>query len=274
MMKFACRISENPVLMRFDGRVVKREVGQSPRGKIHLVSVCGIDFAGRVHDSGDVARYIKNWREVYRLTEQGTPVVLRGRDFARTGKMADLDEARCLKDLIRMARLRLRAQDALGIQVVVETGLGLGVFSGDAIGIGERVRKLSALAMKQVLEEEEFTSIKLVVFALPVFGTTNNNYSYFQVVFGDESSLYRGKTCVVLADQDMHAIAIVAADQGFTVGQLNPADSHGVFGEYWQNYGPGTEEKLALTTCGLLTQHHAVNPAVLDISRYIAVDVN
>ena len=32
----------------------------------------------------------------------------------------------------------------LGIQVVVEVGLGLGVFAGDALGIGNSVRQLSA----------------------------------------------------------------------------------------------------------------------------------
>lgn len=31
-----------------------------------------------------------------------------------------------------------------GIRVVVEVGLGLGVFAGDAIGIGHSVRQLSA----------------------------------------------------------------------------------------------------------------------------------
>ena len=31
--------------------------------------------------------------------------------------------------------------------------------------------------------------------------------------------------------QDMHAIAVTAASSGYTVGELNPADSHGVFGE-------------------------------------------
>ena len=34
----------------------------------------------------------------------------------------------------------------LGIQVVVEVGLGLGVFAGDALGIGNSVRQLSARA--------------------------------------------------------------------------------------------------------------------------------
>ncbi|CAF5051995.1 unnamed protein product, partial [Rotaria sp. Silwood1] len=45
-------------------------------------------------------------------------------------------------------------------------------------------------------------------------------------------------------------------------------DSHGVFGEYWQNRGPAVEEKLALTTMGLLVQHHLINPDVLDPNHY------
>ncbi|CAF1511929.1 unnamed protein product, partial [Rotaria sordida] len=40
------------------------------------------------------------------------------------------------------------------------------------------------------------------------------------------------------------------------------------FGEYWQNRGPAVEEKLALTTMGLLVQHHLTNPYVLDSSHY------
>ena len=62
-MKFAIRCSTNPVIMRFDGRVIAREVGDPTL--IHLVSVCGIDFASRVHDHVDLTHYIKNWKEVY-----------------------------------------------------------------------------------------------------------------------------------------------------------------------------------------------------------------
>ncbi|CAF4379732.1 unnamed protein product, partial [Rotaria sordida] len=54
----------------------------------------------------------------------------------------------------------------------------------------------------------------------------------------------------------------------FHVSELNPADSHGVFGEYWQNRGPAVEEKLALTTMGLFVQHHIINPCVLDPNHY------
>jgi hypothetical protein len=57
----------------------------------------------------------------------------------------------------------------------------------------------------------------------------------------------------------------------FTVSELNPADSHGVFGQYWQNRGPAVEEKLALTTIGLLVQHHLINPQVLDAKNYYLV---
>lgn len=32
--------------------------------RIWLVSVCGIDFASRVHDHVDLTHYIKNWKEV------------------------------------------------------------------------------------------------------------------------------------------------------------------------------------------------------------------
>ena len=51
--------------MRFDGRVVPREIGDPVSSRIHLVSVCGIDFASRVHDHVDLTHYIKNWKEVY-----------------------------------------------------------------------------------------------------------------------------------------------------------------------------------------------------------------
>jgi len=75
---------------------------------------------------------------------------------------------------------------------------------------------------------------------------------------------------VLILDNDMHKICRACAKY-FPSSELNPADSHGVFGEYWQNRGPGTEEKLALTTGGLLTQHHIVNPFVLDMSHYFAL---
>ncbi|CAE8714585.1 unnamed protein product, partial [Polarella glacialis] len=262
-MKFAIRCSRNPVIMRFDGKVVDRKVGEAASGNIYLISVCGIDFASRLHDHMDLTEYIKNWQEVYAFDQDDFPKVRHGRDFVPTGVAAKLNVSKCLFDLKKMARLRLRAQDALGIQVVVEVGLGLGVFAGDAIGIGSNVRKLSALALRRVLEEEKFKSIKLVVLSLPIF-RAGDNFEYYSKVFAPEGSAYvsrddsayDGATPVLLVDQDMHALALAAASLGFVAGELNPADSHGIFGEYWQNFGPGTEEKLALTTCGLLTQHH------------------
>ena len=53
-----------------------------------------------------------------------------------------LNERRLLHDLKRMARLRLRACDEEKVQIVVETGIGLGVFAGKYIGIDEIVRTL------------------------------------------------------------------------------------------------------------------------------------
>jgi len=258
--------------MRFDGRIIAREVGDPTLSRIHLVSVCGIDFASRVHDHVDLTHYIKNWKEVYIFDEEGYPSVKHGRDFEMSGTAAQLNVSKTLYDLKKMCRLRLRAQDDLGIQVVVEVGLGLGVFAGDALGIGNSVRQLSAMAMQKVLEEEHFKNIRVVVLSLPIF-YQNDNYDFYEKVFTREDCGYDGTVPVLLMDQDMHAIAVAAAGLGFTVGELNPADSHGVFGEYWQNFGPGTEEKLALTTCGLLTQHHAVNPSVTDKSKYIPLDV-
>ncbi|CAE7470375.1 mutS [Symbiodinium natans] len=267
-MKFAIRCSKNPVIMRFDGRVVPREVGDPVSSRIHLVSVCGIDFASRVHDHVDLTNYIKNWKEVYTFDDEGVPYVRHGRDFELSGTFAQLNVSKTLFDLKKMCRLRLKAQDDLGIQVVVEVGLGLGVFAGDAIGIGNTVRHLSALALQRVLQEETFKNIRLVVLSLPIFNK-GDNYEYYEKVFTREKEPYTGAIPVLLMDQDMHAIALAAAGAGFMVGELNPADSHGVFGEYWQNFGPGTEEKLALTTCGLLTQHHAVNPMVMDNKSYV-----
>ncbi|CAF3991066.1 unnamed protein product, partial [Adineta steineri] len=71
---------------------------------------------------------------------------------------------------------------------------------------------------------------------------------------------------------DMHRLTVAIAREGFNVSELNPADSHGVFGEYWQNRGPAVEEKLALTTVGLLVQHHLINPHVLKSENYHLLD--
>lgn len=274
-MKFLVRCSVNPVLMRFDGKIINRVAGDKRAGLIYLVSVCGIDFAARVHDYMDIVTYVSNYEEVYVFQADSLPQIVGGRDFVPTSVKASLRMSTLFRDLKRMARLRLLAQDRLGIRVVVEVGVGLGVFAGDAVGIGDTVRHVSALALKRVLEEERFANIELVVLSLPLFDRSlDTNFEIFTSVFQRAKEPYAGKLPVLIMDQDMHAIALAAAEAGYTVGELNPADSHGVFGEYWQNFGPGTEEKLALTTCGLLTQHHAVNPRVLDPTSYTAVEMS
>ncbi|CAF1538285.1 unnamed protein product, partial [Rotaria sp. Silwood1] len=151
---------------------------------------------------------------------------------------------------------------------------GLGVFAGTTIGIDETVRSLSASAIRQVLEEDGpmYQNILAVVFALPIFGVRYRNgkrQDTYQA-FVDEftQSNYKGPIPVLIADQDMHRLTVAIARKGFNVSELNPADSHGVFGEYWQNRGPAVEEKLALTTVGLLVQHHLINPDVLDPNHY------
>jgi hypothetical protein len=175
---------------------------------------------------------------------------------------------------MRMARLRLQACDREGVQIVVETGIGLGVFAGKHIGIDEIVRALSAQAIRTVLEEDgpSYKKILAVVFALPIFdtelrdGRRQDVYQAFVDEF--ENDTYKGIVPVLIADQDMHRLTVYIAEAGFVVSELNPADSHGVFGEYWQNRGPAVEEKLALTTLGLLVQHHLINPHIADPTNY------
>ncbi|CAF3550286.1 unnamed protein product [Rotaria sp. Silwood1] len=276
-MKFVVRISTCPILMEFDARIIPRVTQEDWPHRIKLVSVTGIDFAGRIHDVDDICTYVKNWRDVYEIDPNSNLLrVYNGRDFHRkaNGPRGKLDKDRLRNDLIRMARLRLRACDYEGIQVVVETGIGLGIFAGTTIGIDERVRSLSASAIRQVLEEDgqTYRNIRAVVFALPIFDVKRPNgkrQDTYQA-FVDEFTLsnYKGPIPVLIADQDMHRLTVAIARMGFNVSELNPADSHGVFGEYWQNRGPAVEEKLALTTMGLLVQHHLINPDVLDPSHY------
>ncbi|CAF5151094.1 unnamed protein product, partial [Rotaria sp. Silwood1] len=107
---------------------------------------------------------------------------------------------------MRMARLRLRACDYEEVQVVVETGIGLGVFAGKAIGIDETVRALSARAIRQVLEEDgrTYRNICAVVFALPIFGVDYRNgkrqdtYQAFVDEFNESN--YQGSIPVLIAD--------------------------------------------------------------------------
>jgi hypothetical protein len=125
-----------------------------------------------------------------------------------------------------------------------------------------------------VLEEDgpNYKNIRAVVFALPIIDDDNNSergrhcFSDFVEQFHEPQ--YNGPIPVLIADQDMHRLTVAIARHGFIVSQLNPADSHGVFGEYWQNRGPAVEEKLALTTLGLLVQHHLINREVLDQKNY------
>ncbi|OLP89897.1 DNA mismatch repair protein MutS [Symbiodinium microadriaticum] len=252
-MKFAIRCSKNPVIMRFDGRVVPREIGDPVSSRIHLVSVCGIDFASRVHDHVDLTHYIKNWKEVYCFDDEGVPYVRHGRDFELSGTFAQLNVSKTLIDLKKMCRLRLKAQDDLGIQVVVEVGLGLGVFAGDALGIGN-----TALALQRVLQEETFKNIRLVVLSLPIF-RKGDNYDFYEKVFSRDKEPYTGSIPVLLMDQ---VLAELRTRYRGSAGFCSRARF--------------VYEKLALTTCGLLTQHHdaslllqVVNPSVMDKKSYV-----
>ncbi|CAF0771280.1 unnamed protein product [Rotaria sordida] len=223
--------------------------------RIKLVSATGIDFAGRKHDVDDILYYISNWEEVFHIGQRSNlPVLYNGRDFYQkaNGPRGKLHEEHIRKSLMRMARLRLRACDEEVVQIVVETGIGLGVFSGSHIGINAK-------------------NIRAIVFALPIFNKNKSNDRHLDA-FDDfvnefHKTEYNGPIPVLIADQDMYRVTVAIARRGFTVSERNPADSHGVFGEYWENRGPSVEEKLALTTVGLLVQHHLINPCVLDVDH-------
>ncbi|CAF5112160.1 unnamed protein product [Rotaria magnacalcarata] len=276
-MKFVVRISTCPILMEFDAKVISRNLEEDWPNRIKLVSVTGIDFAGRKHDVADILYYVTNWKNVFEIDPtKDEPALLNARDFRlkKAGEKGELRESRILEDLTHMARLRLQACDEEGVEIVVETGIGLGVFAGEHIGVDEKVRTTSAIAIRAVLEQHGSTykNIRAVVFALPIIDTEKTNrrardsFSVFAENFQEPP--YNGPIPVLIADQDMHRLTVAIARRGFKVSELNPADSHGVFGEYWQNQGPAVEEKLALTTVGLLVQHHLINPHVLDTNNY------
>jgi len=277
-MKFIIRMSICPILMEFDGKILQRKLEEDWPNRIKLVSVTGVDFAGRIHDINDILTYITNWRDVYHIdTNTNKPVIYNGRDFIPKGNISgQLDENRLFKDLIRMIHLRLYAYNQQNIQIVVETGIGLGVFAGKQIGIDHRTRLLSAQAIKYVLENysSTYSSIQAIIFAMPIFEkdeTTSTFYSFVETF----KNGYSGRIPILIIDQDMHRLTVQIAKQGFNVSQLNPADSHGVFGEYWQNLGPAVEEKLALTTLGLIIQHHLFNQQnILNTNNYQFIHID
>ncbi|CAF1363316.1 unnamed protein product, partial [Didymodactylos carnosus] len=303
-MKFVCRISKNPIFMEYDGKVIIRNTHDLWPHYISLVTATAINLAGRDHDSDDIQKYISNWKYAFDLDKHGqlktysysyidrdqpwrgfTQIVDRhGRDFRWNQTKCDLEQDKLYEDLVKMVRLRLRTCDLECIQIVIETGLGTGIFSGDGIGIGNEVRTLSAKAIKQQ-EGQQFQNIEAVIFALPIMPKTIGANDSISIkhhqpsantldIFIQEFNGYTGIKPVLLIDQDMHKIAICCAKLNFQVSELNSTDSHGIFGGYWQNRGPGTQEKLVFSTAGLLTQHHIVNHHVHDTKNYHLISVN
>ena len=83
-MKFVVRISQCPILMEFDAKIIPRKLNEAWPNRIKLVSVTGIDFAGRKHDVGDILTYVSNWKDVYEIDPKSDlPLVYNGRDFRR-----------------------------------------------------------------------------------------------------------------------------------------------------------------------------------------------
>jgi hypothetical protein len=69
-----------------------------------------------------------------------------------------------------------------------------------------------------------------------------------------QKSQYNGPIPVLIADQDVHRLTIDITGYGLNVSELCPANSYNIFGGYWQQDEPHLEEKIALTTIGLLVQ--------------------
>jgi hypothetical protein len=69
-MKFVVRISQCPILMEFDGKLISRDLKERWPDNIRLVSVTGIDFAGRIHDVDDIRTYLTNENKRKRREEK------------------------------------------------------------------------------------------------------------------------------------------------------------------------------------------------------------
>jgi hypothetical protein len=81
-MKFVIRISICPILMEFDGIIISRKLEDDWPNRIKLISVTGIDFAGRIHDINDILTYISNWEDIYLIDDKtNKPIIDNGRDF-------------------------------------------------------------------------------------------------------------------------------------------------------------------------------------------------
>jgi len=107
----------------------------------------GISFVGQKYDIGDILYCISNWKEVFDIDPKtGLPLVYNEKDFYRkaNGPQAKIYEERVRDSSMRMAKLRLRACDEEGVQIVIETGIGLGVCAGNNIGVDGKARALYA----------------------------------------------------------------------------------------------------------------------------------
>ncbi|CAF5174872.1 unnamed protein product, partial [Rotaria magnacalcarata] len=101
-MKFVVRISTCPILMEFDAKVISRHLEEDWPNRIKLVSVTGIDFAGRKHDVADILYYVTNWKDVFEIDPtKDEPALLNARDFRlkKAGEKGELRESRILEDL-------------------------------------------------------------------------------------------------------------------------------------------------------------------------------
>ena len=283
LMKFVVRVSTCPILMEFDAKIIPRTLNEEWPHRIKLVSATNINLAGRNYDVYDIPYYITNWRDIFDTLHLNPSRGMPDNESCypkRNAPKTKLNKERVEDSLMRMTRLRLRACDKEGVQIVVETDTVAGASAGDYLGIDGKIRGLSRKVIRIVLEQDgpSYKNIRAIVFALPIMNRNRSHIDSRSTFddFVDEFSnpKYNGSIPVLIADQDMHRLTVTIARHGFIVSESNYTDSHGGFGHRWECQESGLEQKVALTTVGLLVQQYPNNLEISNRDNYHLLDIS
>ncbi|RAP33701.1 hypothetical protein DID75_01370 [Candidatus Marinamargulisbacteria bacterium SCGC AG-410-N11] len=241
LMKFIARTAQTPILKSWKGE----DVSSNP-DNLFQISMCGVDFDNRKNDIHDMLRYT-NCKS------------LKG---DRTGTYSISDDKKALleKDLLSMAKARFKAYEQDGVEHVTELFMGQGVFLRHLDAKSNQiVREAYAKAIKQCLEDLDSTSsIKTFAMCKP---TESIDYDQDFQTFRDilKTTELKKAIQINIVNND---ILCHAADMSLIgkTSYLNPADSVGFYGQWWESAGGGAvEEGFATRTLGLWTQHCKLN---------------
>ena len=90
----------------------------------------------------------------------------------------------------------------------------------------------------------------------------NDSNTIFQEALKEMEATYFEGTKVSFKQEDILQVACEQSLHGKT-SYLNPADSVGIYGQWWQiANGGAVEEEFAKITLGLLSQHFKLNPFI------------